>query len=335
MPPISGLEQEMGSQTVKPTAEWKVPLEIEMHGIQSPWETIWLRLIAWSFLFFGLVYYFMIARRYGIPEIALTQHGLVLLMIASSQLALGFLYDRLSNRVELGLGLKKLQARIDQPSAVAAEIAVIQNGVVTGCDEGYLWLEEGTLFYKGLQTVFRLNADDIASLRSWPRRKRPDIDAGRPPRWLSVLGTKRKLTVKLSVIDPLEDSATRKRATLFDKALTLWLRDRPAGSLESRLPPLALHPSLARGAAVRNEGLVAGIVLNLINLALLATARFDFHTNDLLAAANAMEIGVALLLLWRSAALARGQWRDTKVRRELGLEALEFLPPPNGSTKIL
>lgn len=290
----------------------------------SPLETVYLRVCAWFFLFCGLTYYFMIARRFELGTPALTNHIQVLGLIAIAQLCLVFLYTRMSNKIDLGPGLKRLKTKIPDETAVPVAVDVVQHEVVTGTDEGYMWIESGTLYFKGLQTVFRINSSDVPPLAVWPRKMRPSIDNGVPPKHILVPVNDRVVRLKLRLLDPFEDSKARRLSSQFNRALTKWLVEKPSGSLESLLPPLDLHDSLRHVTLFRFEGLIAGIGLLLFNLSILFTARMNFNRPDLMGIANATEFTAGLLLSWLAIRLIVAQYRNLKVRHELALE----LPQP-------
>ena len=314
----------MDQAPTKPMATWRVPSQISDLVEHSPKETLALRLFAWFFVIFGLTYYFMIARRWELGEAALSSHVQVLSMIAIAELSLVFLYTRLANKIDLGPGLRRLQTKVPDENACPIAIEVLQNDVVTGCDEGFFWIEDGTLFFKGLQTVFRLNAVDVPPLSRWPRKLRPSLDKGVPPRMILFNLADRTIKIRIKLIDPFEDRGARRRTALFDRSLTKWLHGRPAGSLESLLPPLELHDALRHSTWYRYEGLAAGAVLLVINLAILATSRLNLSTNDLVSFANALEFGAGLVLSWVALKLILSQWRNLKVRHLLATQ----LPKP-------
>ncbi len=282
-------------------------------------ETMWLRAFAWFFLFSGVAYYFLVARRFEIPELSLTSHIEVLTMIAVAESCLFLLYTRMSNKIDLGPGLRRLRAKVQNEDAVPVSLDVIQQGVVTGSDEGFFWLEDGTLFFKGLQTVFRLNSEDVPPLKTWPRKWRPSLDKGKPPRNILVVEGERTLRVRLKLIDPFQDYHARRRSATFDRHLIKWLALKPEGSLETLLPPLELHDALRHLSPFRFEGLGAGILMLVLNLVLLFSVKLDFSQGDLLAVARAFAVAACLILVWVSLQLVIARARDLRVRHDLAL----------------
>lgn len=316
----AGLETELGSGPARPMANWRVPSQIAELVEHSPLETIYLRGFAWLFIVSGIGYYFLVARNWDLPEPALAAHIQVFGMIGIAEICLVFLYTRLSNKIDLGPGLRRLQTKVPAEHACPVHIDVVQESVVTGSDEGFLWVDEGTLYFKGLQTVFRLNSSDVPPLGMWPRKLRPSIDKGKPPRILLVPVADKVVKIKIDLIDPFEDRGARRRTANFDRTLTKWLAERPTGHLESLLPPLQLHDALRRTGPFRLEGLMAGVIVTLVNLTILFTARRDYSSNDLMSVTNGLEFTAGVLLCALSLRMAFGQWRDLQVRHQLSLK---------------
>lgn len=307
----------------KPTATWRIPSNALERIEESSLETAWLRFFAWAFLIFGVLWYFVFAHNFQNPETSFTQHLEVFLIMVSAQAALGFLYYRLSNRIDIGTGLKRLSTKVPETAACPVMLEIAQDGVVTGYDEGFLWLSDGTLFFKGLQTVFRVNAEDVPPVQEWPRKRRPNIDEGRPPRWIPI-ESETGLVLRYKYIDPFEDHSARRRTGALDKAVALWLKERPHGSLETRLPPLHLHPSLRQLGPLRLEGLVAGIFMTVIDLVLLFSVRFSFGPDEALSVSNFLSAAAVALLLFLSVRLTVSQARDLAVRKRIALVPQDF-----------
>lgn len=280
---------------VKPMTEWKVPTSKHERADQSPFETIWLRFFAWVFFCLGITYYFWIHRDFTVPEIVFSSSVEVMILIGLSQLALHFLYWQMANKIILGFGLKRLSTKVPNEGACPVSIEIYQKGVITGYDEGYFWFQDGTLFFKGLQSVFRLNSTDLEPKKLWPRKQRPNLDAGRPPRWLRILGSSDSVQLRFKLLDPFEDYGARRRSANFDREMSRWLIDRPSGSLESRLPPETLHPALTSIGPLRYEGVVAGTILCCANLALVLTAKYQNLPNNIGAIGYVLPIGIGFV----------------------------------------
>lgn len=314
----SGFDDLASVDVVRAAAEWRVPGSKSERADRTPFETIWLRLHAWFFLFAGVVYHFVLGREFQTPEVLFMSQIEVMGMVALSQFALHFLYWRLANKIVLSYGLRRLKTKVPSDDACPVCIEVMQSGVITGYDEGYLWIDEGTLYYKGLQTVFRINASDVLPAKEWPRSHRPNLDEGRLPRWIHLRGASDPMDLHIKLIDPFEDYGARRRSANFDRTLAKWLAERPEGSLESRLPPFDLHPSLTSIGRFRFEGFVAGCVLMLTNLVLMLTARIGSQTNDLGDLGNMLPVVVGGVLFVFAARMAYQNYHNIQVRMRLG-----------------
>lgn len=314
----TGLNDLLSTDVVRAVAEWRVPTSEAERADRSSLETLWLRVYAWFFLIAGLFYYFLIGREFRSPDVLFFSQIEVMSMIALSQFALHFLYWRIANKIVLSFGLKRLKTKVPTESACPVCLEIFQSQVVTGYDEGYMWLNEGTLYYKGLQTVFRINSSDVVPVKQWRNSHRPNLDGGRLPRWIHLLGDTTPMQLHIKMIDPFEDHGTRRRTANFDRFLAKWLVDRPDGSLESKLPPSKLHPALRSIGKHRYEGLIAGLALIVINLLLVFTSRIGVIGNDLAGIGNLLPVAVGLVMLVLAVRMAWQNWHNIQVRLKLG-----------------
>lgn len=315
-----GLKLEGPGVVVKPTAEWRITGAPEERLKSSPLETAWQRIVAWFLLICGITYAFLVARRPGPPEAYFVDNLRTLALIALAQASLFYLYRRESNWIDIGLGLKRLKTKVPTESACSVSVSIRQLGAVTGRDEGYMWIQGGTLYFKGLQSVFRLNSEDVPPLESWPRRAHPDPASLRPPHGMPVVGGRHDMSLDIRFIDPYEDYGSRRRSSEFIDSLMAWLREKPQGELESLLPPDAVHPMLQQPGTAQYEGIVAGSVLTGINLALLSTARRDIDGRTIAALGEAFLVAATLVLAYLAVRLTMDQYRDFVARRRLFLE---------------
>lgn len=149
----------------------------------------------------------------------------------------------------------------------AVEVAIIQDGVVTGQDRGVLWLEgKGALGFNGEACSFLLTSEEIdASLRAEGSPVRgvrvADWDhflAMRlPPDWDGWWRTVR-LAIRTVSRDPVAGSFTSSRRSL-DRRLK-WLDSyRPKVSLRGQLPPLGLGPGGASARRLRAIAYAKGL----------------------------------------------------------------------------
>lgn len=312
-----GLDTDPDGKPAKACATWRVPSQIAELVRETPFETLYLRLFAWVFISCGAFYYFRFVRFMTAPAEVLTSDVEVFLMIGLAQFCLIFLYRRLSNKIDLGPGLRRLRTKIPDESACPIYLEVIQEGVVTGNDEGYLWIEDGTLYYKGLQTAFRINASDVPHLKLWPRKFRPSYDKGIPPRNILIDSSERPVRLQIKLINPFEDHGARRRTARFDRNLVKWLAEKPTGSLESLLPPLGLHAALVKEGTLRFEGIIAGVLMLLLNLSILFTARSLFTGKDLSTISDAAEISFGIGMSYIALRFILSQVKDIQFRKAL------------------
>ncbi|MCW5938898.1 MAG: hypothetical protein KF884_04845 [Fimbriimonadaceae bacterium] len=301
----------------QPVADWRVPFFTTERAVKAATETIWQRSLAWFFLSSGALFLFFVARKYAHPEANLVAQIEALALMAASQLTLIFLCSRLSDRFDVGPGLKRLGAKVPSEDACPVSIEVKQFGVVTGYDEGYMWIEDGTLFFKGLQTVFRLNAEDVPPLGAWPNKARPNPLKGRDISCVPFLTGGVSAEVRFRIIDPFEDYHARRRSAKFLRELTLWASNRPSGSLESLLPPLSVHPALTTNRPLRHEGLVTGLLIAALNLVVLTTLKVDLSMRSLASVETLIVAFGGSALTLAALQLARRSWSTVVVRDKL------------------
>ena len=302
---------------IKPTSQWRMTAQAEERVAQAAHETIYYRVLAWFLLIVGFTFELVFARNPVDAGSAFILGAKAYLLIISAQLVLHFLYRRLADHLYLGPGLRRIQAKVPDDRACPVHIQIKQSGVVTGCDEGYMWFEEGSLYFKGLQSVFRLNPEDVIPLRQWPKNMRPNPDHGRLPQHLLLESDDHPMVIDISLIDPFEDFNTRRRAHFFQLEVMEWLVQRPAGSLESLLPPKQVHPGLHRPDYTRNEMIIGAGGMIGINAILLLTARPDFSVRSVQGFVSAVAFLMTAFLLYRAIRLAVHTLKTTRVRQEL------------------
>lgn len=255
-------------KVAEPTAEWALASESErLNSFGS--ESAVQRLLAWVFLLTGFGFYLFVRRvvHGELPYFVSTSEALVLLTI--SQAVLFYLYRRMSNDIDVGTGFRRLKTKVPEGVDLPVRIEVLRHGVLTGKDEGFVWLDEGTWYFKGLQTAFRFNQQDVVPIEAWPRTLAPDPGRDKPPSRIPMKSMAGRLELRLNVIDRHEDYAKRKRANAFYRQMYEWLTERPRGGIESLLPPLRVHPGLERRGLVRFEGLAAAFAMVVVDTAVL------------------------------------------------------------------
>jgi hypothetical protein len=304
--------------TVRPSSHWKVTKYAEERLSESPIETLWQRVLALVLVLVGAAYVIVFGFRSMQVEGSIFIFVKSFALIGLGFLILNFLYRRLSNFVYIGPGLKRLMTKIPDEAALPVRIQILQKGSITGVDEGYIWFNEGTLYYKGLQTVFRIDGTDLVPLNLWPRADRPNPGASKFPNVINLdTGKNDALKVKIVLIDPFEDFQTRRKAHEFDLALTRWINERPTGPMETLLPPSTVHPALMKQGFGKTESLIVSGALVALCTALLVLTPFSQLSSTNGSFATLFTVGASLFFLFRSFVLARDLYRDMTVREEM------------------
>ncbi len=322
------IEQFGTERPVKPTSQWRMTAQAEERVTQTAHETFYYRVLAWLLLITGFVFELVYARNPRDAESAFILAAKAYLLIVSSQLILHFLYRRLTDHLYLGPGLRRIQAKVPDDRACPVHIRIKQSGVVTGCDEGYMWFEEGSLYFKGLQSVFRLNREDVLPLKQWPKGMRPNPDHGRLPQHIVLDSDEYPMVIDISLIDPFEDFNTRRRAHFFQLEVMEWLVQRPSGALESLLPPRQVHPGLHRPDFTRNELIIGSGGLIGINAILLLTTKPTFSVSSVQGFFAALALVLTCWLLYRAVRLALHTLKTTRIRQELSSPPDPLPTPP-------
>lgn len=301
----------------EPTAEWHVPEDDEDFVRFTPLSSIWLRVIAWFFLCTGFFAFAFVSKfvENSVSHYVAISEALVLVLL--SEAVLIYLYRKISSHIDIGMGFKRLRSKVPEDVDLPVRIEVRRFGSLTGRDEGFMWLKDGTWYFKGIQTAFRFNQQDIVPIEAWPKKIKPDPANDKPPKTVPMKSSSGPLELDLLVINPYEDFAKRKRAKKFYRELYNWLCDRPRGSIESLLPPLRVHPNLFRTGISKYEGVVAGLAMVGLNSAVLLSLPKQVSlesTRGSFALLVAVVVGVLLFGAFRLAWL---ESRDLAVRAKL------------------
>ncbi len=155
------------------------------------------------------------------------------------------------------------------PSACAVSMAIFQQGILTGADAGYLWVDGGLVRYQGAQTAFAIRREDVPPISMWPRRLRLRLLEGRMPGYLPIPVGPRNMKVAFRIADRGNTLESRQRAAAARAAIYRWATHPEEGAADSVLPPLDLHPGLERDPVVQRD-CVAGAVVSAV-AALVAT----------------------------------------------------------------
>ncbi len=307
-------------KVAEPTAQWHLPEERELLT-DAHREGLWQRILAWAFLVTGFAF-FLVSRATVRTEVAYTVAvGEAIVLMAIGQALLVFMYRRLSNHVDAGTGFRRLRSKVPARADLPIAVEIVREGCMIGRDAGYMWQEDGTWYFKGLQTAFRFNQQDVVPIEAWGRKIAPDPAADKPPKTLPMKSKAGRLVLNIKVIDPHEDFAKRKRTKAFYRELFDWLNERPRGTIESLLPPRTVHPALRRRGFWRYEGLGAAFLLVSINTAIMASLPRESVQTNLGSFSMVAAIGVTALL-FVSVRLAWLEFRDITVRERLAASEL-------------
>lgn len=304
--------------SVRPTSFWRVSSRVEDHLLTGKNETIYVRIIFWALLAICTSYIVGFLRRPDLTdEVVWILHLKGYVIAAISNIALIYIYRRMMNYLYLGPGLKRLKLKLPDDSAVPIRMTITQQKAITGLDEGYLWFSDGTLFYKGRQTTFRLNREDVPAISLWNRKERPNLAMNRMPEILPIPNGNSDLKIKFSILDSHEDFTTRRQASQFYNSLILWLNDRPQGSLESLLPPTELHPGFRISDRNGREPLYAAIALTVTNIIVILSMNFGTSFRGSAVGFAVLCTLLHLVLLYFSVKLLREAHNTIRVRTEL------------------
>ncbi len=302
-------------KVAEPTAQWHIAPEAGRASTPSR-EERWLRILSWFFMVVGVLFFATSRSVTASQAMLVVTIFEAIIMVGFSQLVLVFLYRRKSNFIEIGSGFRRLSAKVPEHANLLVDVEVIREGVLTGKDTGYIWLDSGTWFFKGISTAFRLNQQDVVPIEAWPKRFKPDPANDKAPQRFPLNSLSGRLELRIKVVDPYEDFAKRKRAKEFYREMFDWLIERPWEGIESLLPPLAVHPGLTLPKSKFHGGVVAGLVMVGLDTAVLAglpRAPIASDLGSLSALAAFIVAGLIFSGLW----LATSELRDATVRASL------------------
>lgn len=312
----------LGSEApVAPTSSWRGFSPEGETLPEDPFETLWQRVAAWFFLLLGVGYFFGIARWFTNAEDIMFGYMKSFILISVSWGVLLFLYRRRFNTIEREHKI----ARTEAPEPPVGEdwipcrvqAGIYQEGVMTGEDDGFIWIHDGTLFFRGFHMAFRLNREDVPPLELWPRSNRPGLSDLRLPKAIPITIDGRQIGLSIKYFDPYRDFETRRCAMHFQKQFVLWLKDRPEGCLESLLPPVSLHPKLAKDGFVLRESILAAAVLSLVGSMLVVGTMPGLGPVDFGWTMRAMCFAISLVLAGLALNQAMNHLNGLNVRRRL------------------
>ncbi len=265
-----------GRGELKPVSGWRLPASEAERIVSDQRETLGLRVVVWALLLAAMLIGSF--AREAIDDMSLyVIESKSLFAVIAAEIALLVLYRRMRDHIWMSHGLKRIRARVPDDRAVAVRYTMKREGVVTGSDEGFVWLNDGTLYFKGLQSVWRLNRDDMPPVSMWPKGRRPRLAEGKPPTSLPMPHGGARGEMTLAPIDPYEDHATRRKFDAFYHELEAWLLAPPDGHIESLLPPVDLHPSLEHSRGTVAEIRIASVALIMLNGMMATVARLHMR----------------------------------------------------------
>jgi len=302
----------------RPTSFWRLSSRVEDHLLQSHSETLFIRAIFWVLLAVSTTYILTFLRRFDLTDdVVWIIHIKGYFVATIMNIALFYIYNRKLNHLYLGPGLKALKHKLPNDTAVPVRLTILQQKAATGIDEGYMWIDEGALLYKGRQTTFRLNREDVPALSLWSKKDRPNPGTNRMPEIIPIPYDDRQLKIHFKVLDSHEDFATRRQAANFYNSTLNWLKKPPENSFESLLPPVDLHPGFRTNLPQSREPLFAGAVLTIINLTIVLAMNLGVSFRGTAVSFGIMCTILHLILLFFSVKLLLKARNTVRVRTDL------------------
>lgn len=302
-----------------PVASWRIARDDELI-FQLPTQTLWQRALAATAVGVGFLFILFVARNEADPLGYFMANVKALALVGVAEGLLFFLYRRLSSYIDVGSGVRAQKNQLPGETAVPVRVSMYQADSLTGTDEGFMWFEGGTLFFKGLQTVFRLNSGDVPPTERWRASDRQRQGRGSLPRRIPIELDDCALAISIRIVDSYEDFSIRKRSDNFVRDLDDWLESEPSSTLESLMPPTALHPNLMRTGPWKYEGVVAGMVLVFVNTAIFLAMPKGFHPESLQFLASNLGMVLTLGLQALAIRLILLEVRDLQTRRRLFIQ---------------
>lgn len=314
-------EIKLGVSVGAPSAEWRLPNPDEVPSFDSARSGFWQRGICWLFIGFGLIFYFFGSAGQSPLEELMTALK-TLLLCGGGSLAIIALTSRSIAERGAGVSLALIKTKLPVDDCSPAKIRIYQDGTLTGSDEGYFWLDEDTLFFKGTQCAFRLNAKDFASVDDWKPKHRPKTRDGVGMKWLEIKSGSRCLAVNFAFLELDDDHAAHKRSSKLVRRIAAWIREAPEGVLETVLPPVAVHPGLKVQGSWSREGIISGAIIAILGacLAFFSLSRVisPFHLG--ISLTEGMVAVAGLGMTYFGAKFATQQHRDNELRHALIIE---------------
>ncbi len=238
-------------------------------------------------------------------------------VFVAMQITIMFLYGRLTQHIDSGPSLTAIESQLPSDGAVPIELKIRQSGCITGADQGFIWFEDNIFFYKGRQTSFRINREDIPPLAELPKKFHPKRDVKKSKLQLLLPVNDRQLHVQFKLINPFEDFKTRKKTHAFQSQFAKWLRSKDTSLTESLLPPTEVHPALIRQGWSKIEPLFGAGLLAAINIILFAAGVAFWKSTPNLIVLSQFSIFVNFTMLILSLRSAFQSWKSAGVREQI------------------
>lgn len=304
-----------------PSAEWRLPRLDEVPSFSEKDASFWQRGVCWVFIAFGLAFYFLGSPSQSPLEELMTALK-TLLLCGGASLGIIFLTSRSIAERGAGASLGQIKTKLPVEEASPAKIRIFQDETLTGSDEGYFWLDESTLYFKGTQCAFRLNAKDVLPINEWRPSRRPKSMQGVGMQWLEIDSRPRQLALNFSFLELDNDHSAHRRSTKLVRQIAKWIQDAPEGVLETVLPPTSVHPGLRIGGPWVKEGIISGSLIGVFGL-LLSFASLSRLVSPNHLGINLTEALVALAglaMTYFGVRFAVQQKRDSELRQALVIE---------------
>lgn len=304
-----------------PSAEWRLPRLDEVPTFTANGTGFWQRGICWLFVAAGLAFYFLGSTGQSPLEELMTALK-TLLLCGGGSLAIIALTSRSIAERGAGVSLALIKTKLPVEDCSPAKIKIFQEDTLTGSDEGYFWLDESTLYFKGTQCNFRLNAKDFPPIEAWKPSHRPKSTDGVGMKWLEVKTNSRPLAIQFAFLELDNDHSAHRRSSKLVRRIATWIREAPEGVLETVLPPLAVHPGLRVSGPWVKEGFFSGLIIALVGAALaFASLSRIVSPNHLGISLTEGLVAIAGLgMTFFGARFAVQQMRDNELRQALVIE---------------
>lgn len=317
----SGFDPLESEAPVAPTSSWRGFAPDRETLPEDPLETLWQRAAGWFFLLLGVGYFLGIARGFTSNEDVLFGFMKSFMLIVPAWLILLYLYRRRFDHIPREHSIRRAEPPEPGPEEewvpCPVKVGIYQHGVMTGEDDGFVWIDRGTVYFRGFHMAFRLNREDVAPLDEWARGSRPSATGLKLPKSIPLTIEGRNVGLKIEYIDPYRDFETRRCSMSFQKQFVQWLRERPPGYIESLMPPIQIHPKLSCDGFVLRESIIASCALIVLGFLLVFATMPAGLSVDFVWIIKATCLVASLFLTGAAVRQLLSHWHGLTVRRTL------------------